>query len=335
MVSIIVTHKQCLRYLEECLNSIAEQEFQDYETVLVVDDLQDEPEEFQKVIDKYKERIHLRLFYLEGKTGVSAARNFGMDKAQGEYIYFLDNDDYIFEDGIKKLLDVMEDDTEMAYGRVQGTYQGTVTFEEKRDLEKEEERLSAYDFYNPMESRITHYRRLERLSVLGALYKKSFLTEHNVRFDEEQMYFADVSVIAKIMSVATKMKGNVEAIYVKRRHNDRYNNPALDQTPKVDSMSWYFRAVDKAKEAAKGNEEIGRHLDLIVAKFVTLTLIQKLRWNTEEEPCWKDEYFEKSTNTITTHIRHLREKMNDTEQPRYIKTVWGVGYKILTNFIED
>ncbi|MDO4554881.1 MAG: response regulator transcription factor [Lachnospiraceae bacterium] len=43
---------------------------------------------------------------------------------------------------------------------------------------------------------------------------------------------------------------------------------------------------------------------------------------------WKDEYFEKGTNTITTHIRHLREKMNDTEQPRYIKTVWGVGYKI-------
>ena len=309
MVSIIVTHKQCLRYLEECLNSIAEQEFQDYETVLVVDDLQDEPEEFQKVIDKYKERIHLRLFYLEGKTGVSAARNFGMDKAQGEYIYFLDNDDYIFEDGIKKLLDVMEDDMEMAYGRVQGTYQGTVTFEEKRDLEKEEERLSAYDFYNPMESRITHYRRLERLSVLGALYKKSFLTEHNVRFDEEQMYFADVSVIAKIMSVATKMKGNVEAIYVKRRHNDRYNNPALDQTPKVDSMSWYFRAVDKAKEAAKGNEEIGRHLDLIVAKFVTLTLIQKLRWNTEEEPCWKDEYFDEFHRRLAEmNLKKLNKK---------------------------
>jgi two-component system response regulator VanR len=43
---------------------------------------------------------------------------------------------------------------------------------------------------------------------------------------------------------------------------------------------------------------------------------------------WKDEYFTKNTNTITTHIRHLREKMNDTEQPHYIKTVWGVGYKI-------
>jgi two-component system, OmpR family, response regulator VanR len=44
---------------------------------------------------------------------------------------------------------------------------------------------------------------------------------------------------------------------------------------------------------------------------------------------WGDEYFSKSNNTITVHIRHLREKMNDrSDHPKYIKTVWGVGYKI-------
>lgn len=44
---------------------------------------------------------------------------------------------------------------------------------------------------------------------------------------------------------------------------------------------------------------------------------------------WKDEYYTKSNNTITVHIRRLREKLNDTlENPKYIKTVWGVGYKI-------
>lgn len=44
---------------------------------------------------------------------------------------------------------------------------------------------------------------------------------------------------------------------------------------------------------------------------------------------WGDEYFSKSNNTITVHIRHLREKLNDTvDNPRYIKTIWGVGYKI-------
>lgn len=46
---------------------------------------------------------------------------------------------------------------------------------------------------------------------------------------------------------------------------------------------------------------------------------------------WGDEYFNKSNNTITVHIRHLREKMDDSfEDPKYIKTVWGCGYKIET-----
>ena len=44
---------------------------------------------------------------------------------------------------------------------------------------------------------------------------------------------------------------------------------------------------------------------------------------------WKDEYYNKSNNTITIHIRNLREKMGDTaDNPKYIKTVWGVGYRI-------
>lgn len=44
---------------------------------------------------------------------------------------------------------------------------------------------------------------------------------------------------------------------------------------------------------------------------------------------WEEKYFTNANNTIMVHIRHLREKMNDSvEHPKYIKTVWGVGYKI-------
>lgn len=47
---------------------------------------------------------------------------------------------------------------------------------------------------------------------------------------------------------------------------------------------------------------------------------------------WADEYYTKNNNTITVHIRHLREKLQDTgEHPDYIRTVWGVGYKIEAN----
>lgn len=44
---------------------------------------------------------------------------------------------------------------------------------------------------------------------------------------------------------------------------------------------------------------------------------------------WGEEYYDKRNNTISVHIRHLREKLGDSfDNPRYIKTVWGCGYKI-------
>ena len=44
---------------------------------------------------------------------------------------------------------------------------------------------------------------------------------------------------------------------------------------------------------------------------------------------WQDEYYSKANKTLTAHIRHLRKKLNDTlDKPKYIKTIWGVGYKI-------
>ncbi len=44
---------------------------------------------------------------------------------------------------------------------------------------------------------------------------------------------------------------------------------------------------------------------------------------------WKEKYYENASNTVMVHIRHIRAKMKDSaEHPKYIKTVWGVGYKI-------
>ena len=42
---------------------------------------------------------------------------------------------------------------------------------------------------------------------------------------------------------------------------------------------------------------------------------------------WKEKYFD-SNNTVMVHIRRIREKLGeDTKNPKFIKTVWGVGYK--------
>ncbi len=119
MVSIIVTHKKDTLYLKDCLESIAEQQFKDYETILVVDHTEDN---IEPLIEEFKDKINLKVFYLEDKHGVSSARNLGLDKATGEYVYFLDNDDYLYGDSIKLLLDVMDEDTDMAYGRMKHTW---------------------------------------------------------------------------------------------------------------------------------------------------------------------------------------------------------------------
>lgn len=77
-----------------------------------------------------------------------------------------------------------------------------------------------------------------------------------------------------------------------------------------------------------------RPLSLTPTEFSILRILCRQKGNvvSAEElfhQIWGDEYYSKSNNTITVHIRHLREKMGDSfDDPKYIKTVWGIGYKI-------
>lgn len=78
----------------------------------------------------------------------------------------------------------------------------------------------------------------------------------------------------------------------------------------------------------------GKALVLTPTEFAILRILLENRGRVigaEElfHAVWQDEYYSKSNNTIPVHIRHLREKLNDTlNKPKYIKTIWGVGYKI-------
>jgi two-component system response regulator VanR len=89
--------------------------------------------------------------------------------------------------------------------------------------------------------------------------------------------------------------------------------------------------IDKAKHECYLDE---KPLSLTPTEFAILRILCEHKGNVVSSEAlfseiWGDEYFTKSNNTITVHIRHLREKLGDTiDSPKYIKTVWGVGYKI-------
>ena len=89
--------------------------------------------------------------------------------------------------------------------------------------------------------------------------------------------------------------------------------------------------LDKDRHECRLNE---RTLSLTPTEFSILWVLASNRGrviSSEElfHEVWGDKYFISNNNTVMVHIRHLREKLHDSaEHPKYIKTVWGVGYKI-------
>lgn len=105
-VSIIIPVYNVEPYIEECLQSVAYQTVSSQIECIIVDDKGTDAsitiaEEF---VNSYKGPIPFRIIYRELNGGLSAARNSGIREAKGEYIYFLDSDDYIIPTCIETLL---------------------------------------------------------------------------------------------------------------------------------------------------------------------------------------------------------------------------------------
>ncbi len=114
------------------------------------------------------------------------------------------------------------------------------------------------------------------------------------------------------------------------RRYKKFSNKESSPTP--DPMLKYENLVlDTASHECRLN---GEPVDLTPTEFSILRiLLENIGTVVSVEDLfkgvWKDEYYSKNSSTITVHIRHIREKLHDIgEKPLYIKTVWGVGYKI-------
>lgn len=102
MISIIIPVYNSEEYIEECIRSVMDQTYSNFEILVINDGSEDRSREICNDISKTDERI--RVFSQEHK-GVSAARNMGLKAAKGKYLFFLDTDDMIHF----KLLEVLHD----------------------------------------------------------------------------------------------------------------------------------------------------------------------------------------------------------------------------------
>ncbi len=100
-VSLIIPVYNVEDYLRKCFDSVAAQTYKNLEVIIVNDGSTDNSLE---IINEYTAKFDNMTCYTIENRGLGGARNFGMEKATGEYLFFLDSDDYIENTCIEKLL---------------------------------------------------------------------------------------------------------------------------------------------------------------------------------------------------------------------------------------
>lgn len=123
-VSVVVPVYNTQKYLEKCLDSLVYQTLDDIEIIVVNDG---SPDESQKIIDRYVQAYPNKVrAYIKENGGLSDARNYGIKKASGEYIGFVDSDDYVnldmYENMYKK---AKEEDFDMVVCDIRYVYENT------------------------------------------------------------------------------------------------------------------------------------------------------------------------------------------------------------------
>lgn len=107
LISVIVPVYNVEQYLEKCIDSIINQTYKNLEIILVDDGSTDNSSNLCDLLAKKDSRIAV---YHKENGGLSSARNFGIDKANGEFIGFIDSDDYIDNDMYETLYNLIKQD---------------------------------------------------------------------------------------------------------------------------------------------------------------------------------------------------------------------------------
>ena len=111
-LSVIVPVYNTASYLEKCLDSLLNQEYSNLEIIVVEDKSSDNSRE---VLKKYTHNEKIKIFYNEKNSGLSYTRNKGLQESSGEYIGYIDSDDYVEKTFYSNMMDkLIEEDADLA-----------------------------------------------------------------------------------------------------------------------------------------------------------------------------------------------------------------------------
>lgn len=202
MISVVVPVYNVEKYIVNCLESIVNQSYKDFELLIVNDGSQDNS---IKLAEEYLKSSTIDWTVInKDNGGLASARNEGIKHAKGEYISFVDSDDYIAKDFLKKLIDIIrKDDYDFSFCNfkyIKSQYLESNVSDNDCAFVKQE-LLSVF------------LKRTINFVVPSMLFKKEFLVKNNLFFNEEIKFSEDQPFIWNVILHSNKTIYSYNQLY--------------------------------------------------------------------------------------------------------------------------
>ena len=233
LISVIIPVYNVEKFLKKCIDSVLSQTYHNLEIILVDDG---SPDYCGQICDEYeKQDKRIRVIHNEN-GGLSVARNCGLDLATGDWIGFVDSDDYIAEDMLENLLiSALQEDADMAITGIEFVTEEGVAV--KRYLPRNKI-LSGGDT-------IAHYLKSYGGNeyVWNKLYKKELF--HKIRFPQNRLY-EDCFIMYQLMASSKKVAFTSHVGYFYLQRSQAITN-SLDIIKQIDSLKARLNKMDFIK----------------------------------------------------------------------------------------
>ena len=321
LVSIIVPVYNVEKYLEDCLNSLINQTLDNIEIICVNDGSTDNSLEILENYAKKDDRIKV---YSKENTGLGATRNYAIDRAQGEYILFVDSDDWVDLDTAKVLYEkAKSQDLDLLFYLVKN-------YDESSDRFYEEDYYNMDCLSEDFENKVFTHKDIKKdvfaLAVVAynKFCRRNLLDTYNIRFSEN-IFFEDNAFHYEALLAAKRMS-IIRRHFTLRRRRDDSITAALDDK--------FFDVIPVSNlifDAFKKYDQF----DFYLKQIVDYKLSYLIMWYDRIDEQYKDEFWRimhddfcriaEDTELHNKFLNNLREDRKNF----YVNTIESTNYEEL------
>ena len=286
-VSVIVPVYKVEKYLNKCLESLVNQTLQDIEIIVVNDG---SPDNSQSIIDNFKQNYPEKIIsIIKENGGQGSARNVGLEKSSGQYIGYVDSDDYIELDMYEKL-----------YNKAITNDFDVVICDNFVVNEKNEKKYPECNYKN--EHSTLENAFLGKIAVWNKIYKRKILIENKIKF-KEKVWYEDFAFTFKVMTCTNKIAYVNKPLYnYLLRKGSTMNNNNIAKNTEI------FDAFDDAINYLKEKNVYQKYYDLLefnaIDHIYISTCVRVI--NAQASKKLKKEVMSKSINYMNNNFETYR-----------------------------